>query len=366
MASIAKRDDGQWRARYRDAAGKEHAPHFARKVDARRWLDELTADIVTGRYVDPAGGRQTLREYAEAWRAVQVHRPTTQAHVETMLRLHIYPSLGDRPLASIRPSDIHTLVKLQSLNLQPSTVRVAHRYLAGIMKAAVRDRLIASSPCAGTRLPKSDPSRVEPLSLVAVRATEAAVPDRYRAMVTLGAGAGLRQGEAFGLTVDRVDFLRRTLTVNRQLVTIAKRAPYLAPPKTAASVRVIPLPQVVVDALAAHLKAYPAGADGLVFTSEGGRPLRRQHFSARAWRPAVVAAEGVPAGTRFHDLRHFYASLLIRHGESVKTVQARLGHASASETLDTYSHLWPDSDDRTRAAVDVVLGTSPAGQAAAT
>ena len=57
-----------------------------------------------------------------------------------------------------------------------------------------------------------------------------------------------------------------------------------------------------------------------------------------------------------HALRYHYASLLIRHGESVKVVQARLGHASASETLDTYAHLWPDSEDRTRAAVDAVLG----------
>jgi integrase len=55
-------------------------------------------------------------------------------------------------------------------------------------------------------------------------------------------------------------------------------------------------------------------------------------------------------------MRHYYASLLIRHNESVKVVQARLGHASAAETLDTYSHLWPDSDDRTRDAIDSVLG----------
>ncbi|MDP9220056.1 MAG: site-specific integrase, partial [Actinomycetota bacterium] len=144
----------------------------------------------------------------------------------------------------------------------------------------------------------------------------------------------------------------------RQLITLAGREPYLAPPKTQASVRVVPLPQVVVDALAAHLTAFPAGEDGLVFTSVEGRPLRRQHFSARVWRPAVAAAPLIPAGTRFHDLRHYYASLLIRHGESVKTVQARLGHASAAETLDTYSHLWPDSDDRTREAVDVVLGAA--------
>ena len=60
-------------------------------------------------------------------------------------------------------------------------------------------------------------------------------------------------------------------------------------------------------------------------------------------------------------MRHYYASLLIRHGESVKTVQSRLGHASAVETLDTYSHLWPDSDDRTRDAIDSVLGFTADG-----
>jgi integrase len=72
------------------------------------------------------------------------------------------------------------------------------------------------------------------------------------------------------------------------------------------------------------------------------------------WRAAVKAA-GAPPGTGIHQLRHYYASLLIRHGESVKVVQARLGHASANQTLDTYSHLWQDSDDRTPTAVDSVL-----------
>ena len=75
------------------------------------------------------------------------------------------------------------------------------------------------------------------------------------------------------------------------------------------------------------------------------------------WRGAIETV-GLSAGTGFHALRHYYASLLIRHGESVKTVQERLGHASAVETLDTYSHLWPDSDDRTREAIDSVLGST--------
>lgn len=110
----------------------------------------------------------------------------------------------------------------------------------------------------------------------------------------------------------------------------------------------------MLDALASHLARYPAASDGYVFTDDDGQPLRRTSFSREVWRPAVKAA-GAPAGTGFHDLRHSYASLLIRHGESVKAVQARLGHATAAETLDTHAHLWPDADDTTRAARDSAL-----------
>src|SRR3954449_4315848 len=137
VTSIARRPDGTYRPRFRDAAGKEHARHFKRKVDAQRWLDEMTAAMVTGQYVDPSAGRVTVREYAEHWRASQVHRPTTAAHVETMLRRHVYPTLGDRALASVLPSDIQRLVKRLSSSLAPSTVGVVHRILAGIFKSAV-------------------------------------------------------------------------------------------------------------------------------------------------------------------------------------------------------------------------------------
>ena len=87
-------------------------------------------------------------------------------------------------------------------------------------------------------------------------------------------------------------------------------------------------------------------------TSSEDRPKRvggRPHSATGGQPPRL-------SGVAMHSLRHFYASLLIRHGESVKTVHARLGHASAAETLHTYSHLWPDSEDRTRAAVDSVFG----------
>jgi hypothetical protein len=75
MASIKKRPDGVWRARYRDESGKEHARHFARKVDAQRWLDEVTASMLTGQYVDPRAGRVTFRA-AEDWREAAPHGPS--------------------------------------------------------------------------------------------------------------------------------------------------------------------------------------------------------------------------------------------------------------------------------------------------
>ncbi len=72
MARIQRRPDGRWRARYRDAAGKEHAKHFGRKAEAQRWLDEVTADTVTGHYVDPRAGRLTFDAYCLEWSSRQV------------------------------------------------------------------------------------------------------------------------------------------------------------------------------------------------------------------------------------------------------------------------------------------------------
>src|SRR3954447_13262362 len=110
MASIARRPDGTYRPRFRDESGKEHARHFKRRVDAQRWLDEQTAAMVTGAYVDPRSGRMTFAEYAEQWRATQVVRPTTGLAYERVLRRNVYARLGTRPLASIRPSEIQGLV----------------------------------------------------------------------------------------------------------------------------------------------------------------------------------------------------------------------------------------------------------------
>lgn len=341
----------RWRARYVDDEGQERSQSFGRKVDAQNWLNGITAAVVTGQYVDPQAGRVRFKDYAERWRKIQTHRPSSEAHVETMLRRHAYPTFGDRCLSSIMPSDIQAWIA--GLELEPATVGTVHGIVSTVMKSAIRDRRVASNPCEGTKLPKVQRKQIVPLTTEQVAAIRDALPAELKAIVTLAAGTGLRPGECLGLTVDRVRFLERTLTVDRQLVNMAKKPPTFGPPKTRASYRTIPVPQVVLDALAAHLAEFPAGPDGLIFTLSG-RPITRQAFGHK-WRPAREKAR-VPAENGLHACRHYYASLLIRHGESVKTVQARMGHASAVETLDTYAHLWPDSDDRTREAIDSVLG----------
>ena len=322
MGNVKKRPDGKWRARYRDQSGKEHARHFSRKVDADRWLSTVESDLLRGTYVDPRAGRVTFKEYAERWRVGQVHRRTTRAQVETHLRKNAYPTFGDRPIASVLPSDVQAWVNLLANGgpgrpaLAGSTVKVVYRYVSAVFRAAVRDRLITASPCIGISLPKIRRARVEPITTEAVRALAAAMPERYAALVILGAGSGERQGEAFGLEVEHVDFLRRTLRVCQQLVLMPNEEPYIGPLKTEASYRTIPLPQVVVEALAAHIAAFPPGdvkmvdvtrgpepvtrTARLVFTDEGGRALRRTSFSRLAWVEARSRA-GLPASVTFHD-----------------------------------------------------------------
>jgi integrase len=355
MASIDKRPGGAWRARWREyPGGPQRTRHFSRKLDAERFLVDVAADLQRGAYIDPSAGLVTFEDYAEEWRKIQTHRPSTAAQVESHLRRHVYPTLGARPLASVRPSHVQALVKGLGSSLAPATIETVYRHVAAVFRAAVRDRVIASTPCERIALPRREPRKIEPLAVEAVLALAEAVPDRHRALIEFAAGTGLRQGECFGLTLDRVDMLRRRVTVDRQIDPAGSGA--FAPLKTRASYRTVPLPRVVIDALAEHLHRWQTEPDGLVFVDDQGRPLRRNRFG-EVWRRARVEV-GLPEGVTFHDLRHFYASLLIRHGESVKVVQARLGHASAVETLDTYSHLWPDSEDRTREAVDEVLGAA--------
>jgi integrase len=355
MAHVERRGAGRWRARYRDPVGRERSRTFKRKADADRFLTGVEADKLRGDWIDPRHGRVTFDEYARTWLEGRVHRETTAARIDVDLRRHILPAFEGRPLQAVRPSEVQAWVKCRAEVLAPSTVAVVYSTLSAIFRSAVADHYLARTPCVGVSLPKRERRRVEPLEVSQVHALAEAIGDRYRALIISAAGTGLRQGEALGLTIEHVDFLRRKLRVEQQLTYLGTREPFLTPPKTESSRRAIPLPQVVLDTLAQHVALFPPRADGFVFTDNRGRALKRGTFNSAVWRPAARAS-GLPPGIGFHALRHFYASALIRQGESVTVVQNRLGHATAKETLDCYAHLWPDSEDRTRSAIDAVLG----------
>lgn len=234
-----------------------------------------------------------------------------------------------------------------------------HGLLSTILRAAVEDGYLAKNPCARTAPGKGRRPAIKPRSVEQVQALIDAMPERYRLAAVLGAGYGLRVGEVLGLRIRSVRIDERELAVVEQLQLLPGSPPVLRAPKTASSNRVVPLPDLVADAVVLHLDAYPVDdEDALLLRSRDGNYIWPNTFNDTIWRGAARRA-GQPEA-RFHDLRHFYASALIRAGESVKTVQAALGHASAVETLETYAGLWPDSEARTRAAVDD-LGLRTAG-----
>jgi integrase len=353
----------QWSVRYRIADPqtgqlRQKRENFTKKSDADRRAAEVQTDNSRGQFIDPADAKIRFRDYAESWRAAQPHRHGTVASAEQNLRLHIYPTFGDRYIRTIRQTEVQGwltgLTREGGGTLSVSTARLVFQKCKVIFNAAVADGIVTRSPCVGVKLPKLPVKKVVPLIPAQVLALAAAMPDRYRALVITGAGTGLRAGELYGLRVCDVDFLRRELHVEQQLQRRGDEV-YACPPKTASSHRTVPLSSVVGEVLAAHLAAYPQpDREGLIFRNDKGGPINASRFYKHVLGPAVAAA-GLPKGTGLHALRHFYASVLIAARESIKVVSERLGHTNAAMTLGVYAHLMPDTEESTRKAVDDAL-----------
>ncbi|WP_251151877.1 site-specific integrase [Cellulosimicrobium sp. Marseille-Q4280] len=199
------------------------------------------------------------------------------------------------------------------------------------------------------------------MPVASVLALEEAMPDYLSALVPFATGTGLRQGEVFGLTWDRIDFKKQIVTVNRQLVSVTGNRPKFGPPETDASYRDVPFADDTLEALLRHQEEFGDGRNGLVFHARENGPLRRNRFSEILGTARDRA--GLAKAWTMHDFRHFYASMLISQNASYKQVQERLGHENAMETINTYSHLWPNDDELTRKAVTAVLGAARAERA---
>jgi integrase len=348
MATVKRSPNGKkWRARWYDPSGKERAKDFGLKRDANRHAADMEASKARGQYIDPHD-KTTVIEYARQWAASRPHNPRTARKMASTLKNHVEgTALGSMRLAAVLPSTAQAWATGRAKVLGPKTTEVLVYTVSSIFKSAVRDRLISSTPFVGISLPEAVPARIVPLSVAQVRAIADQVPDYCRAMVITQAGLGLRIGELIALRVSDVDFLRRVARVETQIPPDERERD---DPKTPLSKRPIPLPQFVAEALAAHIQEFPPLADGSLFYNTIGRTWTTSHYGKVLGGNAVAA--GAPEGTTSHDLRHHYASVLLHAGESVVAVAERLGHKNANLVLSTYGHLMPDSEERTRQALD--------------
>jgi len=391
MAHIKKTSAGTWQANWRDPAGRKRAKNFKRKRDAERYVAELEAAKNRGLYIDPHAGKVKFADYLPRWVVGRNHEANTTFRDQGIMRNHIIPRWSQVPLAKIDHTSVQAWIADLSTRLSPATVRQCHRLFSSVMKAAVRDRTIGYNPCDGVRLPplrdRHDRDERAISRDTFIRQLLPAIPERYRPLVAVAGGTGLRWGECLGLRMDAIDLDVGLVHVRRVVTEVNGKLTSKPFPKSQAGRRTVPLPMFAVHALQEHLRGNPPARTGEVFTNEAGGPLRRSTWRRRVWRPALVRAgllgkvvqEGpkrfraswldqagdeqgavfrtepeavnevvrkAAAGLRFHDLRHSYATWLVSDGVPINDAQRLLGHSRASTTLDLYTHHQRDLDKR--------------------
>lgn len=356
MASIRKLPSGKYQGQFRPVAGgKQITRTSSRRATVQLWLDEQIAGQVTGTFTHPKDGKTTFASFYETWSQRQVWETGTRRAVDLAV---LSAPFRDVALARITRAHVEEWVKAMQVQdrgadelgtirrgLAPQTIKTRIRNARTVFRAAIADRKITSDPTAGVRLPAT--RRTEAAMAIPtpedVRAILERSSDQYRGLFAVCAFAGLRLGEASALKVGDVDFLKRTISVRRQAQR-GRGETEIRLPKYG-SERVVAAADGLLRLLAAQvtLMGLEGDREAWLFARERGGPAAPSTVNS-AW---LAARRG---GFTMHDLRHFYASGLIAAGCDVSTVQHALGHSSPSVTLNTYTHLWPKSDDRTRAA----------------
>lgn len=356
MATISKYQTRSgatlYRVRYRKPDNSQTDKRgFRTKRDAEAFAAEVEVAKRRGEYVSPAMGKVTIGELGVEWLAGQRGhlKPNSYRSLDVSWRVHVEPAWGRTSVSKVTFSAVQAWVSGMAQHRGAKVVRAAHAVLYGILESAVRDRRISSNPARGVKLPAITKKPNTYLTAEQLRAL-AIESGRYSSLVLLLGTAGLRWGEAAGLRVEDVDFLRRKVVVHRNAtggtVETLKGGEH----------RTLVLAQFVVDELAQTVRGRPR--DALIWPSQAGGYLKPP-ATHDSWLSGAVArcqaaaararaAEGeeptTPAFPRItaHDLRHTAASLAIASGANVKVVQRMLGHKSAAMTLDVYADLFDD------------------------
>ncbi|MCA1195348.1 tyrosine-type recombinase/integrase [Saccharopolyspora sp. 6V] len=361
----------RYRARFIDPEGNERSKSFpdGQYKRAQEWSSRQEVAVSDGTYIDPKSGEVPLNSFATRWIADLDIDELSRQTLEMRFRKRIIPHLGTAAIGSVKPSTVRSWDRwLREEGLSSQYRHTLFANLSAMFSAAREDGLIAANPCAGksAKQPKVNKKKIVPWQEKSVWDTQNGLPEKFRVSVDLCAGAGLRQGECFGLSVDDVDFENNVIHVRRQVKKIRSKHVFALPKYE--KCREVPLSTPVADALKEHMRRFPpkeitlpwARPEGaphtarLIMTSAWGKVIDAKDFNKDRWKKALVSAE-LPHGkyeNGMHALRHFFASVLLDKGESIKAVSEWLGHADAAFTLRTYTHLMPSSGDRTRKVID--------------
>ena len=350
-----------YKVRYRDATGKHHSETKTRLVDAERRKAEIEVALATATWRDPRRGELSLAEWADSWLPTRLDlRPTTWARLETTMQKQVLPHFGSVLLNRITNAMVREWVSsLLSSGLSAATTRKAVFALRQCLAAAIADERIQVNPGSAVPLPTERQKSPRYLSQGEVQRLVEQMPRQYRALVLVGAYAGLRWGEAVGLRRRDIDPLRSRIRVTSTAVQLRGRVTLDNEPKTTRSKRSVPVARSVMRRLELHLSEFvESTADALVFTAPEGGPLFRS-WGRAVLRPAVLRA-GLDDIT-FHGLRHSFVAIMVAAGCNVREVSEWAGHNSVAFTLTRYGGLFEESADAAVDRLDALLGGKVAG-----
>jgi integrase len=332
---------GRYQAAYWHDGRRHVAPStFDTKGDANAFLDSVSASIRRGDWIDPELGRISFADYAVLWLAQRTDiRPRTREQYELLIENKLIPAFGQRELAKITPLHVRSWYA-DIAGKTPGSARSAYRLLKAIFNTAILDDLIVKNPCRvkGGGTDRVVDRRIPNVGQVA--ALTESMPEQYRAAVTLAAWGTLRRGEVLGLNRHDVDLRAGTVRVERSLHEFYDGRLELGPTKNG-DPRKVYMPSSVMPALEDHLRRFvgPEG-DAPLFLGATGRRLRPSNFGV-IWETARRRAD--LEWVRFHDLRHFAATMFASTGASTKEIMSRGGWKSVAMVV-RYEHASEERD----------------------
>lgn len=332
---------------------------FKTKHEAEAFIAEYNA--ARNKHLPFISADIPFKEWADTWFTVYKTsgvKPYTIDTAETVLRIHLKPALGNIKLSQLTPVRIQMFYSsLIDAGKSAKTIKNIHTFLNQCLALAVDQGLLISNPCNSVKLPKVKKYQAKPLNkadLIALVKETAQFRDAYDFLTFFTVFTGLRLGEVEGLTWDKIDLDKGTITVDQQLIRTKKHKGgvyHLAPTKTC-NTRTFILAPSVMDAL----KQYKLEQDfkrslvgdawenswNLVFTLDSGRwlsaPTVHKHFKR------IASAIGRP-DLRFHDLRHSFASFEAEAGVPLAALAKTLGHSNTSVTTQYYIHATSEMDN---------------------